>query len=830
MRKKIYPAAFAAALAATVWIFFSCDVLQSGLSSELQKDLDSKTGTASLEDSVWYYPGSADMDMSQGLNAELALTLSRRAAVAFPEDPSQPSGLSGSFHVTYTNTAGRLSAADLPFKGGHFNDDFTIFYLDASPLADILNPSRNPAGKGTLELTIAGFVNNEDDGHKGRPLPSFTKNIDIAPLFPTRNIYFSTRDPVGSRSIEIPLNAPVTLASAADFTITPGTNYPKGLYDANFTLSLSPEGESILLTPAVELYDMEFDFSVNVMGIIPPLSSLAAECVFDVHVTNSLVLLDGVKDEVWNSAETAFAGDPDNDAYSGGYVQPSNEVTGLYILSDLNNLYVAFQFKSLANFWEEDRIALMIDKVTADTGDDTASIANTPSVPRLANTMTFVNGEADIYFVHFPGRSRGNGNSILRKGQTVIENDSTGSPEKVIPSQYGWVNPNGPQFLEYRFPLSQLGLSRGDQIRVLGILSNHWDSDDSIHTTDMVPGPTLPNSREAVYDFDQGLALTLGAGPAYTAPNPDDILPPAAPAYLVVSEVGSNGVKLRWGPHFTAESYKLFRSDTENGEYTHIGDFAGTSGKDFTVTANHTYYYKAAAANKGGTGPMTAARKVTAQGTEISRYAAINMANGVLDDGFREAGEAAWSTDSLSPGGTGNYDIQGLYVTNDASNLYVALDFGTAPPSGWDNCRITVMIDNTAAASGDSTVSVEPAGTTSFDPAVTIEGFIAKVLKTDAWTLPSGASTNAGSGWTKNGSTHLWTPAVNVIKIKAPFSSIGNPTGGTELRVFAAFSEGWDGGEILVRDLIPAEAAPEVQGEVQSLTINMGSALSYTVF
>jgi hypothetical protein len=810
-------------------IFFSCDLLQSGLSSELQKDLDSKTGRASMESSIWYYPGAADMDMSQSPRAELALTLSAKAAVVRPEDPSQPNGLTGAFRVTYTNTAGKTSAAELPFKGGHFNSDFTVFYLDASPLADILNPSLNPTGRGILELTIAGFVNNEDNENKGRPLPPFTKNIDIAPLFPTRNIYFSTRDPVGARSIEIALNAPVTLAEAADFIITPGTNYPKGLYDANFSLSLSPDGSTIRLTPRVELYDMEFDFSVTVMGIIPPLSSLAAECTFEVHVTNSLILLDGVKEDMWNSTETAFAADADNDAYAGGYVQPSNEITGLYVLSDKNNLYVGFRFKSLANFWEEDRIALMIDKTGVNTGDDTASIINTPSIPRLANTMTLVNGEADIYFVHFPGRSRGKGNSLLRRGQVVVENDTTGNPEKVFPSQYGWMNPNGPQFLEYRFPLSQLGLSQGNTIRVLGVLSNHWDSDDSIHTTDMVPGGTPEKSREAVYDFNEALTLTLGAGPSYTTPDPDDILRPEAPAYLVVFEAGSNGVRLRWGAHFTAESYRLYRSDTADGEYALIGNFAGTSGEDFSVTANQTYYYKVAAVNRGGEGPMTAARQVTAEGAAISSYPTITMTNGVLDNGFREEGKASSSTASLSPGGTGNYDIQGLYVTNDESNLYIALDFGTTPPGGFDNGRITVMIDNTDATSGSSSVSVQPAGTTTFAPAVTIEGFVAKVLKTTAWTLPSGASTNAAGAWAKD-SSYVWSPAVNVLKIKVPFSSIANPSIGTELRVFAAFSEGWDGGEVLVRDVIPLEAAPDAQGEAQTLTINMGNALSHTVF
>jgi hypothetical protein len=816
--------------------FAACDMLQSGLSSEILKKLDEKTGAVSTADTVWHYPGAADMDMSLSPKAELALKLSKKAAVAIPEDPSQPNGLSGAFNVTFTNPAGKQSVIELPFKGGHFNDDYTIFYLDASPVADVLNPGLNPTGRGVLALTISGFVNNEDDDQKGRPLPPFTGTVDIAPLFPGRNIYFSTRDPVGGRSIEIPLNAPVTLSDTADFVITAGANYPPGLYDANFTLGLSPDKRAILLTPNVELYNMEFDFSVKIMGIIPPLSSLAAECTFETHVTNSLVIIDGIKDAVWDSAEAAYSADPVGDAYSGGYAQPSNEIKGLYLLSDLNSLYVAFEFDSLANFWEEDRLALMIDKAGSGAGDTTGSIASVTAIPRVSDTMTLNNGEADVLFVHIPGRSRGKGNSILRKGQVFVENDTAGVPAKVVPSQYGWVNPNGPKFLEYRFALADLGLAKGDTVRALGVLSNYWDSDGSIHCTDIVPGGAPPDSRNAVYDFDRGLVFTLGEGPAYTVPKADDIIPPAAPAYLVVSEAGSNGVKLRWGVHFTAESYRIYRSDTEEGPYGALADgegrplgFSGGSGADWSVTSGQTYWYKVAGVNKGGAGSMTRAVRVTASGAAISKYSTIDMAGGTLDDGFKDP-QAASSTDSLSPGGTGNYDIQGLYVTNDDANLYVALDFGTDPPGGWDNCRITVMIDNTAAADGNSTVNVKPASDISFDPAATIEGFAAKVLNTASWTLPSGASTNAGSAWTKDGSTYLWSPAVNVIKIKIPFSGIGNPAEGTELRVFAAFSEGWDDGAIMVRDVIPAEAAPGVQGEAQTLTINMSNALSHTVF
>jgi hypothetical protein len=825
-----------AAIVCLAAVATACGVLQSGLNSELQKKLASETGALSVSGAVWYYPGAADMDMSEGSKAELGLLLSKKAAVVIPEDPSQPNGLSGAFKVTYTNTVGRQSVAELPFKGGHFSDDYKTFYLDAAPVADVLNPGLNPTGTGILELTIAGFVNNEDSDQKGRPLPPFTGTIDIAPLFPSRNSYFSTRDPVGGRSIEIPLNAPVTLSPTADFVITAGAKYPSGLYDANFTLGLSPDGCSLLLTPTIELYDMEFDFSVTVMGIIPPSSSLAAECVFNVHITNSLVIMDGVKDAVWDSAETAYIADPVGDAYSGGYVQPSNEITGLYVLSDLNNLYAAFEFESLANFWEEDRIALLIDKVGVATGDTTGSFASVTTIPKLSDTATLQNGEADALFVHIPGRSRGKGNSILRKAQVFIENDTEGSPAHVVPSQYGWVNPNGPVFLEYRFALADMGLVKGDTIRVLGLVSNYWDSDGSQHCTDIVPGGQLADSRNVVYDFNEGLALTLGEGPAYTVPNPADIIPPSAPPYLVLSEVGSNGVKLKWGAHFTADSYWIFRSDTEAGEYAALlgGDdaplsYAGTSGADWTVVSGNTYWYKVAGVNKGGVGPMTRAVRVTATGNDISRYSVVDMTGGALDDGFKDT-SAASSTDSLVPGGTGNYDIQGLYVTNDADSLYIALDFGSAPPGGYENGRITVMIDNTSVGTGSSTVSVKPATTTTFSPPVTLEGFIAKVLMTTAWTLPASAATNASSAWTKDDNDYCVRPEVKVIKIKAPFTSIGSPTEGTELRVFAAFSEGWDGGEVLVRDVVPVAAAPGAVGEAQTLTIDMSKALLFKVF
>ncbi|MDR2478291.1 MAG: hypothetical protein LBD48_03150 [Treponema sp.] len=837
-------------------LFGACELLQSGLNSEMQKKLDDASGRISVNGAVWYYPGSADMDMRETPNAELALRISKKAAVIVPADPSKPNGLSGAFHVSYTNIVGKQSTASLPFKGGHFSEDYTTFYLNAAPLAEILNPGLNPTGTGILELTIAGFVNNEDGAQKGRPLPPFTKTIDIAPLFPTKTVYYSTREPGKERSIEIPLNAPVTLAPDADFIITPAANYPTDMYNAYFTLELSTDRRKILLVPTVELYQQEFDFSVTVTGILPPMSSRSTEFTAEVHITPSLVILDGIKDEIWNSA--VYVSDPAGDAKSSIYAQPGNEIKGFYVLSDTDNLYVAFEFDAITNFWEEDRIAILIDRAGESAGDGTAEFATVSTIPKLANTVTLQNGEADVLFVHFPGRSVAKGNSILRAKKEILEEDLIGQPAKVMVSQYGWRNPNGPNFLEYRFALEDLKvrqwdnqnnilfqLQTGDTIRVFGAVVNHWDSDGSIHTTDLVPGGQLPDSQNVVFDFDNALEVTLGTGPSGTTPSPDLFVAPPAPIYITPTQIGSNGVRLEWGAHSSATSFKLYRSDAIDGVYTLVGTSLAANGADWTVEDGASYWYKVSGVNQGGEGPKSrASAKVTIGGSPLS---IIDMTNGTLDSRFTDSVWASFvsdATDSLTPSSHtdgNNWDIKGLYVTNDASNLYVALDFGTTPPKAWGDCRMAILIDNTGDSSGDNDANVislaanGAANQTTFAAGTSVEHAVSRIIS-DAWQLNKAANafmtTNAAT-WATSGSILTPSPARNVIKIKLPLDTIGNPALETELRVFAAFSAGWTNGTAIVKDVIPRSAVTnEVTGtsdNERSLDIDMGNALLYTV-
>jgi hypothetical protein len=858
-------------------IFTACEFFQGGLSSEMQKRLDDESGRISMAGNIWYYPGAADTDLSSS-KAELALHISKKAAVAVPDDPLLPNGLTGAFRILYNNIAGRQTAEEISFKGGHFNNDYSVFYLDTSPVLYMMKPEKNPSGKGLLELTIAGFVNNEDGDQKGRPLSPFSKTIDFEPLFPSSRAYFSSSNPNMGRSIAIPLNAPVTEnLQKLDFIIT-GGNYPSDLLNADFDIGLSPDGRTILLTPKKEFYNREFDFYVDIKNFIPPQSSLSATFNVHVFVTSSLIVLDGVKDELWDDPLVGYASDRPDDSISDIYPQPGNEITGFYVLSDTRNLYVAFEFASLTNMWEEDRIGIMISKVVDEVdpvtgdpitfdlrGDTTESLATVPSVPKLSSindgvsTMTIENGTAYAYFVHLPSAAAGRGNSMLRLRQFTVENDAVGAPAKVRASQYNWVNPNGPKFLEYRFALNDIGLETGDTIRIFGVLANHWLSDWSVHSSDIVPGgPARPTSRNVIYDFDYALEYTLGEGPGNVDTQPDDFIEPPKPSYVAVSEMGTNGVRLTWRSVFSADTYRIYRSNAENGTYTPIDvDWPVAGGIDWGVTPGAIYFYRVTSVNGGGESERSAAVRVAVPSTG-DKLSKVNMNNGLLDVAFHDKRSTISTSDTKVAGNEngGNFTIERMYVTADDNNLYVALDFGSLPPYGYQRSRFVVLVDNPAVAPSPA-ISISaiqrPAYNTAITPSGTggINQFVFKQLRTTAeggpapvmTSNPSGVTSNADWGWTRCFDDWQYYPlniadgqsrgfllqnAYRVIKFKIPKANIGITAPGQTVRVFAAFSEGFDSDQsIYVRGFIPRPAAPAAADNGETMNINMAQALEY---
>ena len=271
------------------------------------------------------------------------------------------------------------------------------------------------------------------------------------------------------------------------------------------------------------------------------------------------------------------------------------------------------------------------------------------------------------------------------------------------------------------------------------------------------------------------------------------------------------------------------------------------------------YVWQGWATTTDGT-PITASVFFTANQTLYARYvlaqatfAQIDMESGTLDADFSDPTKAASSTErGQITTEVPNYQIEGLYVANDGVNLYVALDFGTAQPTGFSNDRLVVWVDNTASSAGGfDTTAMKMAN----NQAITgsIEAGVYKRLDSTAGGT-SGFAINA-TAWS-DGSADPWTrspttPAgATVIKFSIPLASIGGAVSGNVLKVVAAFSRGWkegdvEGANIVMGGTVPtgaftfsADGASGNYWPVWNLdgdsgpgyiTVDMDAALSYTV-
>jgi hypothetical protein len=212
------------------------------------------------------------------------------------------------------------------------------------------------------------------------------------------------------------------------------------------------------------------------------------------------IVIDGAKDAAWDSGAAVKV--------SGGTVSPAgNDLAALYVTNDVDNLYIALEFEDLSDFWANDRLALIIDKAGDSSGYSNGASIDNSSWQLAANTMTFTNGQADIYFFHNPGQSTA-GASVLHVDGSVLEADWAGAPTKVIASSYHWDNPNNPSFLEYSFALDDLGLAKDDVIRIFAVVSNRWN-DNTIHATDIVPEITSQDNQNVTFDFNSALSYTV---------------------------------------------------------------------------------------------------------------------------------------------------------------------------------------------------------------------------------------------------------------------------------------------------------------------------------
>jgi len=331
----------------------------------------------------------------------------------------------------------------------------------------------------------------------------------------------------------------------------------------------------------------------------------------------------------------------------------------------------------------------------------------------------------------------------------------------------------------------------------------------------------------------------------YSEPVTAGTLPIPAVANFRITAADSSSVKLEWNTPIGITGYEIYsaQSATEPADTAYaLLTSPGASDTNYTHTglsAGNTYWYKIRAEwNPYGSGAWSRVRSFTVGG---GYKAVINMSTGTLDDDFTYELKASSTTSygHTAYGGEAptNHKIIGMYVVNDAANLYVALDFGDKQPIGWDKDRIVVWIDNTNSSSGDADIV-----TMKIANKQTVTGTIESCvyLRMDKWMLGAQGTTGAtvnttewdlgGEGSWAWGACKPVTPAdLTVLKFSIPLANIGGAVEGNVLKVFAAFSEGWAENNIMWNGIIPKEAVTAGSPRTEAITVNMNSALEYTV-
>lgn len=859
----------------------SCDMLQSMLSSEQEQELTSETGTASLSGSTWYYNGSSESNMTGTTDNTLCISFGKKVALS-------TSGLSGSFTITYTDANSNSTTVTKDLNGGSFSSDYTSYYLNLSPVISLLDTTTIPAGTMAVQVKVSGFVCDEGS-QKGRSIDTFKKNISVEPLYASstlKGITFNTLYATSGNAVKIPLNGVTTLASDASIEVTAktGSSLPDGLTSSNFTLSVSTDGLSLLVTPNVEMNQQNFSAYLTIGGLVPALNGAEKTQSFLVNFVGAIMSDD--------TTLTTYASD----------TNVNKAISSMTLSNDASNLYVSLSFNATPTAWENDHIVIMIDDTNLESGVSTIA-SSTTGAPA---TYTTVGSTVEFF-----------GYEIMKSGSPVNMTSDTTWTQNASDWKYYGSNTT----VKYTIPFSSIGTtvaSSSDTLHVVAFFSAGWSSTDS-HISNAVPASALTVSTTSgtadtvAVDFSKGLSMTIGSTGetvTYTAP--------AAPAGLYVSKVTGTTATLTWTKSYGATTYTVARSNSADGTFTDIkSGIAATTYQDTGLTVGTTYYYKICAVNtktgaytsavtattasavvtpgsftvsgtpsatsvvltwtkasnadsydvaygtSSGTYDTNAATSITSCTATISNLTSetsyyiqvtaknasdstsstaiatvtttsnsIDITDGVLDTAYTASGSAS-STTSWSDAST---DISAMYVTNDATYLYVALKFASAPVLS-NGDVITLLFDNASVTSGTAaTTSSTWNDGMATSLSLMSDSSVELQVSTEYTSWNSKTTTTGGTcGATWSSGTANST----IIEYKIPLADIGTLVTPGKVYVFAAVSKykyyNRDGRYVL--DCIPSSSAiatTSTAGTTAGITndciyLSMPAALSYTI-
>lgn len=888
-----------------------CDMLQQSLSSEQQEELETATGSASFAGSTWYYNGSASTGIGSVYNNSLEIDFSKKAALS-------TGGLTGSFVIEYTDSNGDTASVKRSLNGGAFSSDFTKYYLDLQPVAEYIDDGHFVDGKASLTVKVGGFVCSEGS-QSGRTIEDLKKTISVLPLYGASTlagVSFSTKSTTTGTAVSIPLLAAVTLADDATFSISTqsGSAFPEGVTQSDFALSLSEDKKKILLTPTVELYDQVFDAVLTIRGIVAPLAgreytkSFPVSFSKSVSSTDSLVLTSqsSVNRDISSVATkmdgTNFVVSVNFDSVP--YAWENDRVAILIDDTALENTSISFG----DNEWRNAASVMSVGSTVEFYGYDTmkASDANDSNNMTTSHTWTqnssssygwayFANGTTLTYTIPLANITDGTNTASATDTFRVVvffsDYWSTGSTHvyDVVPSAAATITTGSEkndtvsidfnkalvyssEAGTYPYPAaptnivvknttaSKVVLDWSDVYTAQSYIvyrttdENQWSELATGVTSSAYIDTTVTDGT--TYYYKVSAVNATGEGSASTSVSTTTPLVIMPGDFTVTKQsVSKTKVTLSWTASSNAESYAVYYKST--GDYAQFGLSTTKTKTSVTgLTTGTEYTFKVVATN-------VTKSKESNEVIATPTYPTMTL-DGTLSESecWTDTDVASTSTDSIaadSDATTSNYDISAIYVTNDATNVYVAIQFAETPWF-WKNERLTILLDNASKTTGGAATLAavsENSGnyyhygissTLALASGSSVEAQITTFMS-DGWAptianyYASGALHSEQTGiatWSATASydstTYKNTLNSNVVEYSIPLADVDSLAVGDVVYVYVADSHSGDSdatGSAAVADNCPAAASSATAGAWAStgasVTVDMTKALSYTI-
>ncbi|MBR1402859.1 MAG: fibronectin type III domain-containing protein [Treponema sp.] len=295
--------------------------------------------------------------------------------------------------------------------------------------------------------------------------------------------------------------------------------------------------------------------------------------------------------------------------------------------------------------------------------------------------------------------------------------------------------------------------------------------------------------------------------------------------FTVTATPATNSISLTWTEAENAKSYTVYYKKASDSIYitgatvtttsATISDLSAATDYDIKVTAKH---------GNGSKDALTTAKTKEVTGA----YKTIT-----LDGAISETeGWTKLSEDSYSDANT-QQNMKALYVTNDADNLYVAIEYVQAPAGNKTN--ISLAFDTAATKNNTEQTGawMTPATTTTYSN----DGYDVFFYDDIEWVADAATNQQKKSDGLSSSVTYgpAWDSEANgyvadsaVVEYKVSLSSIGSV--GDTIKVFTAISQyAWtDVNTETLLDCIPAGAAT-VSNESTTLAVDFSAAASYTI-